>query len=172
MNQACFSAMLAIYGIGGSTMSFRNRGIVQALQVVLFLIAWQPVLAEDLTGILMVEISGLKDAKGDVYVAVYDSDSTWLSEKTVLSKKVVITEALDGELVRTELQLPLGQYALSVFYDKDNDGELTTNFIGLPKEPIAISNNAVGKFGPPKYADAVFTLDAEPIIQRIAMNEL
>ena len=153
-------------------MRFRLKAVVRALQTLLFLLAWQPVLAEELTGILTVEISGLKEASGNVYIAVYDSDSTWLGEKTVLSKKLVISEALDGELVRTELQLPLGQYALSVFYDKDNDGELTTNFIGLPKEPIALSNNAVAKFGPPKYADAVFTLDAEPIIQRIAMNEL
>jgi uncharacterized protein (DUF2141 family) len=42
----------------------------------------------------------------------------------------------------------------------------------MPKEPIALSNNAVAKFGPPKYADAVFTLGAEPMIQRISMKEL
>ncbi len=129
-------------------------------------------MAEDLTGILMVEISGLKDATGNVYIAVYNSDSTWLSDKTVLSKKVAIAEALDGDQVRTELQLPLGEYALSVFYDKDDDGEMDTNFIGMPKEPIALSNNAVAKFGPPKYADAVFSLGAEPMIQRISMKEL
>ncbi len=153
-------------------MTFRLRGVVRALQVLLFLSAWQPVLAEELTGILTVEISGLKEATGNVYIAVYDSDSTWLSDKTVLSKKVAIVDALDGDLVRTELQLPLGKYALSVFYDKDNDGALNTNFIGMPKEPIALSNNAVAKFGPPKFADAVFTLDAEPIIQRISMKDL
>jgi uncharacterized protein (DUF2141 family) len=142
------------------------------MQLVLLSLACQAVMAQDLTGILMVEISGLKDATGNVYIAVYNSDSTWLSDKTVLSKKVAIAEALDGDLVRTELQLPLGEYALSVFYDKDNDGKLNTNFIGMPKEPIAMSNNAVAKFGPPKYADAVFSLGAEPLIQRISMKEL
>jgi len=145
---------------------------VRVLQLLVFVLGCQVALAEDLTGILMVEISGLKDATGNVYIAVYDSDSTWLSDATVLNKKVAIAAALDGDLVRTELQLPLGEYALSVFYDKDNDGELATNFIGMPKEPIALSNNAVAKFGPPKYADAVFTLGAEPLIQRISMKEL
>ncbi len=150
----------------------RSKRVVYALQVVLLTLVCQTAAAQDLTGILTVEISGLKEATGDVYIAVYNSDSTWLSDTTVQSKKVAISEALDGELVRTELQLPLGEYALSVFYDKDNDGEMDTNFIGMPKEPIALSNNAVAKFGPPKYADAVFTLGAEPMIQRISMKEL
>jgi uncharacterized protein (DUF2141 family) len=142
------------------------------LQLLLGLFASQGALAEDLTGILTVEVSGLKDATGNVYIAVYDSESTWLSEKTVMDKKVIIVEALDGDLVRTELQLPLGAYALSVFYDTDNDGELDTNFIGMPKEPIALSNNAMAKFGPPKFEDAVFTLGAEPLIQHITIKEL
>lgn len=153
-------------------MKSRLKSVVRAMQLVLLSLACQGVMAEDLTGILMVEISGLKDATGNVYIAVYNSDSTWLSDKTVLSKKVAIAEALDGDQVRTELQLPLGEYALSVFYDKDDDGEMDTNFIGMPKEPIALSNNAVAKFGPPKYADAVFSLGAEPMIQRISMKEL
>jgi uncharacterized protein (DUF2141 family) len=153
-------------------MKIRLSSVVRLLQVLFLALACQIALADELMGILTVEVSGLKDATGNVYIAVYDSDSTWLSDTTVLSKKVAISEALDGELVRTELQLPLGEYALSVFYDKDNDGELDTNFVGMPKEPIALSNNAVAKFGPPKYADAVFTLGAEPLIQRISIKEL
>ena len=153
-------------------MKFRFSSVVRLLQVLLLALACQTALSDELMGILTVEVSGLKDATGNVYIAVYDSDSTWLSDTTVLSKKVAISETLDGDLVRTELQLPLGEYALSVFYDKDDDGELDTNLIGMPKEPIALSNNAVAKFGPPKYADAVFTLGAEPMIQRISMKEL
>ena len=137
----------------------------------IFVVQW--VAADDLTGILIVEISGLKDATGDVYVAVYNSDDDWLSEDGVFaSEKVAIADALDGELVRTELQLPLDDYALTVFYDADGDGELDTNFIGIPKEPFAMSNNAVAKFGPPKYDEAVFTLGAEPHIQHIIIQTL
>jgi uncharacterized protein (DUF2141 family) len=143
-----------------------------ALSVLLWVFACPPSQAEELTGILIVEISGLKGASGDVYVAVYDSGSTWLGKETVLSKKVAIAEALDGDLVRTELHLPLGTYALSAFYDADDDGELDTNFIGIPREPIAMSNNAEGKFGPPKFEDAAFALGAEPLIQHITIKEL
>jgi uncharacterized protein (DUF2141 family) len=151
---------------------FPSIRMICALPILALTLAFQPALAEDMTGILTVEISGLKSATGNVYIAVYDSDSTWLSEEMVQGKKVGIADALDGDLVRTELQLPLGDYALSVFYDSDGDGELDTNFIGMPKEPIAMSNNAVGKFGPPKYEDAVFNLGPEPMIQHITMKEL
>ena len=153
-------------------MIFWSIRMVRSLQVLALIFACQATLAEELTGILIVEISGLKEAAGNLYFAVYDSDSTWLGEDTVLDKKVVIAEALDGDLVRTELHLPLGAYALSVFHDRDDDGEMDTSFIGTPKEPIALSNNAVAKFGPPKYEDAVFTLGAEPLIQHITMRDL
>ena len=53
-----------------------------------------------------------------------------------------------------------------MFYDANNNGKLDTNFIGIPKEPVALSNNARPKFGPPKYKDAVFAVGAEPVIQR------
>lgn len=133
----------------------------------------EPLSADDIAGILIVEISGLKEASGDVYIAVYNSEDNWLSDDAVLmSRKVTIADALDGELVRTELQLPLGDYALTVFFDVDNDGDLDTNFIGIPKEPVAMSNNAVPKFGPPKYSDAVFTLGAEPHIQHLIIKSM
>ena len=140
------------------------------LQLLVLVLASQPALAEDLTGILTVEISGLKGSSGNVYIAVYDSDATWLTDEAVLNEKVTIADALDGDLVRVELLLPLGSYALSVFYDQDGDGKLKTNFIGMPKEPIALSNNVVAKFGPPDYDDAVFSLGAEPVIQNISIK--
>jgi uncharacterized protein (DUF2141 family) len=153
-------------------MNVRSLSAVRLLQCILLSIVCQAALAEELIGIVMVEISGLKDASGNVYIAVYDSDSSWLGDKTVMTKAVAIADALDGDLVRAELQLPMGDYALSAFFDVDNDGELDANFIGMPKEPIAMSNNAMAKFGPPKYSDAVFTLGAEPIIQSMTMRDL
>ena len=74
---------------------------------------------------------------------------------------------IDVNGVGYEVEAPL-----SVFYDRNGNGELDTNFIGIPKEPIALSNNATGKFGPPKYEDAVFTLGLEPRVQEIRITEI
>ena len=128
--------------------------------------------SEPATTQLRVELTGLAEAEGNLYIAVYDSDDTWLGDETVLEHQVVIAEAREGDLVSAELQLPPGEYALSIFYDSNNNGELDTNFIGIPKEPVALSNNARPKFGPPKYKDAVFTLGSEAVVQRISMEEI
>jgi uncharacterized protein (DUF2141 family) len=144
---------------------------IGALQILVLMLSGQAASADDLAGILEVEITGLKDATGDVYISVYDSEATWLGDETVLTKKVDIAKARDGDVVRTELQLPLGDYAISAFYDRNGDGVLDTNWLGHPKEPTAYSNNAVGKLGSPDFADAVFKLDAEPIIQRIDLHQ-
>jgi uncharacterized protein (DUF2141 family) len=141
-----------------------------ALMVTVF--TGQSVCADELPGILTIEISGLKEATGSVHIAVYSSDSTWLEEGAVLTRTVVIADALDGDLVRTDLELPMGEYAVSAYHDVDGNGELATNFIGLPSEPIAVSNNKFVKYMKPKYEDAVFTLGAEPVIQHIIMREL
>lgn len=153
-------------------MKFCSLRTVRTLGSALLFTICQGALADEITGIVMVEISGLKDATGNVYIAVYDSDSTWLGDEAVMNKKVVIAESLDGDLVRTELQMPLGSYALSAFYDRDDDGEMDTSFIGMPKEPIALSNNAVAKFGPPSFDDAVFSVGAEPVVQRMLMRDM
>ena len=128
--------------------------------------------SETSTAPLRVELTGLVNVEGTLYIAVYDSDDTWLGDETVLEHQVVIADSREGELVIAELQLPPGEYALSIFYDSNNNGELDTNFIGIPKEPVAISNNARPKFGPPKYKDAVFTLGSEALVQRINMEKI
>ena len=153
-------------------MVSRSRTSLYALVFLVLAMAWRPLFAEEMPGILIIEITGLKDAEGDVYIAVFDSDATFLGDEAVQASTVVIADALDGDVVRTELQLPLGDYAFSAFHDQDGNGELNTNFVGMPREPIAISNNALGKFGPPKYEDAVFSLGVEPVIQRVIMREM
>ncbi|MBW1755405.1 MAG: DUF2141 domain-containing protein, partial [Deltaproteobacteria bacterium] len=51
----------------------------------------------------------------------------------------------------------LGEYAASVFLDKNSNGKLDTNAIGSAKEPWGVSRNAAHKrFGPPLYKDAKF----------------
>ncbi len=149
-----------------------NKRSVGGALLTLLLLLNQSVLAEEASGILTVEIGGLVDASGSVFIAIYDNEDDWLGKNTAARKEVVIEDSRSGDFVVTEMVLPVGEYALTVFYDANGNGNLDTNFIGLPKEPIALSNNAKAKFGPPKYKDARFKLSLEPLIQRISMGQL
>ena len=52
--------------------------------------------------------------------------------------------------------LESGMYAVSLFHDENDNGKLDANFMGIPREPYAFSNNAKGFFGPPTFQDCQF----------------
>lgn len=47
-----------------------------------------------------------------------------------------------------------GTYAVTIYHDENGDHELDTNFFGIPKEGLGVSNNAKGSMGPPSFKDA------------------
>ena len=52
-----------------------------------------------------------------------------------------------------------GEYAVSCYHDRNGNGKLDKNTIGIPVEPYGFSNDARGSFGPPKYKKARFNHD-------------
>lgn len=129
-------------------------------------------LADEMVGLLRLELAGLTGVTGKVYLSVYDSADTWLGKDATQTAVLDIETNTEGEFVITDLQLPVGEYAISVFYDRNGNDKLDTNFIGVPKEPVALSNNAKAKLGPPKYRDAKFQLHLDPLILRITMDDV
>ena len=61
--------------------------------------------------------------------------------------------------------LPAQDYAVSLIYDADADGELDTNIFGVPTEAFGFSNGAKAFFGPPGWTAAAFTLDDDLTIE-------
>jgi uncharacterized protein (DUF2141 family) len=66
--------------------------------------------------------------------------------------------------------LPKGKYAISIFHDTNEDGELSTNFIGIPKEPYGFSNNPKAKFGPPSFEQSLFEFVEDGQVIEIELN--
>ena len=113
---------------------------------------------------ISVLVNNVNSASGHVNVAVYDSDETFLSFDKVLATETV--PANKGSVTLKIEDLPVGEYALAVFHDENNNGELDTNWLGIPKEKVAFSKGKMRTFGPPKYRDCAFkvTSDYEIII--------
>lgn len=119
---------------------------------------------------LRVIATNVQSDKGQIVVWVYDSKDDWLSDRYRTVKSVKVAGNRTGDSVVVELLLPPGEYALSVFQDVDDDTKLKSNFIGIPKEPAALSNNAKPRMGPPKYADAVFTIGSQLVEQKLRLQ--
>lgn len=103
---------------------------------------------------LTVSISGLKNDTGLVQVGLFNSDGTFLKS----AYKGTSSEIKAKTATVTFANVPKGKYAISVYHDTNKNGKLDMNFMGIPKEAFACSNNAKGFMGPPKYEDAKFDL--------------
>lgn len=136
--------------------------------LLLFALGLMPSLGAAAT--LRVIVEEVTSDKGNVVVWVYAGPERWLSEEVFRAESRPAAGNRDGDSVTLEIELPPGEYALSVFQDLDADGKLKRTFIGIPKEPAGLSNNVVPRFGPPKYKDAKFQLDDAGAEQRIRLD--
>lgn len=106
---------------------------------------------------LTIDIKGILSDKGDIHVALYDSAATWM-KKQVNGHKIA---AKKDSVTLTIKDLPPGEYAISMYHDENGNGKMDSNVIGIPIEPYAFSNDAMGSFGPPKFEQAKFKLEGD-----------
>jgi uncharacterized protein (DUF2141 family) len=109
---------------------------------------------------ITVNISGMKADKGDVYVALYNSNASFLKKEI----KGAIVKVSNKKATAIFKNIKKGVYAISVFHDKNDNKKMDTNFMGIPKEPTGCSNGATGFMGPPKYKKAKFTVTKDTVI--------
>lgn len=104
---------------------------------------------------LIVKVENIKKMKGKLKLAVYDQDEGFLETALIWGDQVIdsttVQYTFDG--------LKAGFYAVSIFQDENDNGKLDANFMGIPSEPYAFSNNAKGMFGPPSFKDCQFELN-------------
>jgi uncharacterized protein (DUF2141 family) len=113
--------------------------------------------ADEVSGRIVVTIVGFESDSGQVMVALWDdADRFPTGENHITALRAVIK---DGSAQLEFIDVAPGEYALSVFHDENDNGELDTGFMGIPKEPFGASNDARGRFGPPKFDDARFQVD-------------
>lgn len=104
---------------------------------------------------LLVRIDNVEVGGGPIRVALFDRER-WLATALTSAE----TPAA-GPSVSVRLSAPAGRYGIAVYQDANRDGRLNRNIVGLPTEPVAFSNNAVIRFGPPSFEDAAVQVSAQ-----------
>ncbi|MBX2828826.1 MAG: DUF2141 domain-containing protein [Flavobacteriaceae bacterium] len=104
-----------------------------------------------------VTITDFKNDDGKVMVGLYNDQGTWL-DSTYKSLSSTI-ENKEATVIFTDV--PDGEYAISCYHDKDDNGQLNMFMGTFPSEPYGCSNGARGFFGPPKWEDAHFEVSDE-----------
>ena len=118
---------------------------------------------------LVVEVSGLRNSTGQLRAGLFASDDGFpldvdevepVAQATIAERK--------GTLVFEDV--PFGEYAVVVYHDEDADGELDTNWIGLPTEGAGVYKKVETRLPPPDFEDCKFRLAQKQRTLHISMN--
>lgn len=115
---------------------------------------------------LEIHVNNIKSKKGSIRFGLFSTEADYL--KNPIEKKVIKSTGKDVTVVFENLQP--GDYALSVIHDENENGELDSNALGIPKEGFAFGNNALGSFGPPPFEKAKITIVDQDVKQDIKLK--
>lgn len=76
----------------------------------------------------------------------------------------------DGTATLTFSGVAPGTYAIVVIHDENGNGEMDTNFLGIPREPGGFSNNAPARMGPARFSEAAFEVGDDAVTLDISFG--
>ena len=110
---------------------------------------------------LTITVTGIRNTNGALIACVFRDRQgfpTCQKSRTAISQNQRIT----GSTMTVRFTgLAPGSYVASVQHDEDGNGKLKTNFIGIPKEGVGISNNPGGI---PSWGRSVFRMNGDAVI--------
>lgn len=118
------------------------------------------------TGSITFEIGNVRNARGNVLVAVCPRDK-FLKEDCAYNGT---TRARAGTVTVVVPNVPPGDYAAQAFHDENANENVDQNFIGIPKEGVGFSRDARINFGPPKWSSAHFIHQGAPSVMRVRLR--
>jgi len=108
------------------------------------------------TGTITVEISGINEIRGQLIISIYNQADDF---PEIGKEYATVTTKVTGNIVTYIFSdIPAGDYAIAMYHDSNNSGEIDTNFLGIPLEGYGFSRNASAVFGAPDFTDAAFKL--------------
>lgn len=97
---------------------------------------------------IKVTAEGLRNSDGKVVLCLWRDDDVGFPrcDRGTAYRKL---EVMSGSPSAIFVDVPEGEYAISLFHDEKSTGKIETNFVGLPKSGIGVS----GEFlGPPVFS--------------------
>jgi uncharacterized protein (DUF2141 family) len=115
---------------------------------------------------LTITIADIRESEGRLMIQVANSEKGFeFSEDSAAPPPVAISQLAEAGEMTFEVTLPPGIYGARVLHDLNGNGEMDSNFVGMPKEPWAFSNNATGRLGPAKWQDAKFEISGDTAVE-------
>jgi len=103
-------------------------------------------------------VNGFNNQKGVCLACLYRNAEGF---PTKLSKALncINAKIVGSSATLSFTNVPTGTYALAIVHDENSNGDMDTNFMGIPREGYGASNNSLSRFGPPRFANAAFRVE-------------
>lgn len=92
---------------------------------------------------LVVRVTGAGSG-GQIVAGLYAVSDGFSGFDTKKAAAVQTAPVTNGGATISFTGLKPGRYSVSAFHDADKDGKVKTNFIGIPREAVGVSNNPGG----------------------------
>lgn len=119
-------------------------------------------------GDMEIRITGVRNSTGSISVNIFNQpvgfpndplkSFGWKTVRIVPDTVVIVFE-----------DLPFGEYAVSVLHDENCNGKMEKNFLGIPQEGFAFSNNYAPKYQMPSFFDVRIKLKQAKIFVGLKM---
>ena len=139
--------------------------IILSMTLMSLLFAWQE---SEKLGNLTVIIDGIENNDGKILIALNNSKEDYETKGQAF--RGVTVDITNQKALFTFENICYGVYAIKTFHDENTDGELDSNFLGMPTENYGFSNDARGSFGPANWEDAKFNFDVQRDTARIKIE--
>ena len=106
------------------------------------------------TGKLIVKVTGIRNAGGNIRVAVRTDETTIAAAQiATIDAKTLTAQAFFDNLSE-------GDYGVAVVHDENQNAKLDFNDYGMPTEGYGHSNNPAKRPGPPDFNETKFVFSA------------
>jgi uncharacterized protein (DUF2141 family) len=118
---------------------------------------------------LTIDVSGVKERKGKLQVALYNSEKDFPETEPYRGEVLNITT--DNKLQIVFKDLPPGDYAVAVYHDKNSNGKLDKNLLGIPVEDYGFSNDTRGtRLSAPSFEDTKLRVEDQNVTVAIEVR--
>jgi uncharacterized protein (DUF2141 family) len=117
-----------------------------------------------------VEILSIRNSVGAVACALFESPHGFPTEFLRFASNLMMVKVRSAQATCNFEEIAPGTYALAVIHDENRDGELATNWMGVPKEGYGFSNDAKGTLGAPSFEAASFPYNGQSLDMTITLQ--
>lgn len=117
-----------------------------------------------------VKIPNIKNSNGNIACGIFESPKGFPNKFLVSAKAVIIKKIQKTQAQCDFTDIPPGTYAIAIIHDENMNGELDTNWFGVPTEGYGFSNTTIDEFGAPAFSAASFPYDGQNIDLTVRLN--